>query len=188
MILLCTRKRVAGEKVKLEEMASKKAWAVLMLEAEQVFAKIASLGGGLSQNSATVTKPELVTVHGGDFGLFEEIDLDANGFFDIAEWNQYIKNERAERGDAKSLKFVNILFNTFNKKASEYARKLLEQAEFGRLRKETEVVFGKISSMGGGDQRLDDLDEEGSGEAALTKTEMLKAQGTLHPSMMLHGA
>ena len=54
-------------------------------------------------------REELILIQGGDFKLFERIDLRGKGEVSKDNFMAFIKHEHSQRGEAKGLKYVNTV-------------------------------------------------------------------------------
>lgn len=63
-------------------------------------------------------------LQGGNFKLFERIDLQGNGEVSKEEFMAYCRHEHAERGEEKGVKYVNTFLHTLAKKLEAYLQHL----------------------------------------------------------------
>ena len=71
-------------------------WGDIQTDAESVFRLVAGLTP--DDDESTISKPELIKAHHGDFKLFEQLDADSDGRITIDEWHRFLQSKHTEMG------------------------------------------------------------------------------------------
>ena len=92
--------------------------AALIEDAAKLFGVICDFDETFEQpaeGSKLMTKAALIAAQGGDFKLHGKIDVDGDGFVELSEWCDFLKEKYNEKGEAKGGKWLYAMLQSLNR-------------------------------------------------------------------------